>query len=390
MRARPRLIHVTTTDMSLVLLLGPQLRAFSDAGYDVIGASAAGDYAGQLAGWGVTHYPLRHATRAMALHRDVLALAELRTLFRSSRPDIVHTHNPKPGLYGRAAARAANVPAIVNTVHGLYAVPEDRLIKRAGIYGLERLAAACSHAELVQNPEDLAVLLRLGIPQHKLHLLGNGIDLDRFDPGAISPPRVAAARASIGAGPGTVVCGAVGRLVAEKGYRDLFEAAARLRTSFPELHFIIVGPEDPDKPDAINQAEFHRAQARAALSVCGFSDDVEELYAAMDIYVLASHREGFPRSAMEAAAMGLPIVATDIRGCRQVVEHGRTGLLVPARDPTALAAAIARLAGDQALRRAFGAAGREKALREFSDRKVIQATLQVYERLGGRAVPAVS
>lgn len=140
----PRLLHVTTTDMSLALLLGPQLRAFAEAGYEVIGVSAPGPFVAELETQGIRHIPLRHATRSAAPHRDVLALAELRALFSDLRPAIVHTHNPKPGVYGRFAVRAAGVPAIVNTVHGLYALPDDRWAKRALVYGLELLASRCS------------------------------------------------------------------------------------------------------------------------------------------------------------------------------------------------------------------------------------------------------
>ncbi|MDQ3896982.1 MAG: glycosyltransferase, partial [Actinomycetota bacterium] len=182
--SRPRLVHVTTTDISLALLLGPQLRAFADAGFAVSTASAPGPYVEQLRDWGIAHVPLQHATRSFAPHRDVRALAELRAVFRSLRPDVVHTHNPKPGIYGRLAARAAGVPVVVNTVHGLYAQPGDPWPKRAFVYGLERVAAACSHAELVQNPEDLETLAAIGVPRRKLRLLGNGVDLSRFEPAA--------------------------------------------------------------------------------------------------------------------------------------------------------------------------------------------------------------
>ena len=383
---RPRLLHLTTTDISLVLLLGPQLEAFAAAGYDVVTASAPGPYVPRLQAMGIGHIPLRHATRAMAPHRDAAALVELVRLFRHVSPDIVHTHNPKPGLYGRLAARMAGVPAIVNTVHGLYAVPEDGWAKRTVVYRLERLAARCSHAELVQNPEDLEVLAGLGISRSKLRLLGNGVDLRRFDPAAVPAQRRAAVRASLGAGPGVLVCGVVGRLVAEKGYRELFAAATTLATSTPNVMVVVVGPEEPDKADALTSAELREAEA-SGIRLLGARDDMEDLYAAMDMYVLASHREGFPRSAMEAAAMGLPVVATDIRGCRQVVDHERTGLLVPPRDATGLADAIARLAADADLRGAMGRAAREKACREFDDRRVIDITLGVYEELGCAPAP---
>jgi len=378
-----RLVHVTTTDMSLALLLGPQLRAFATAGYEVIGMSAPGEWVGQLEAGGIRHVPLRHATRALAPTHDARAFGELRALFRALRPDIVHTHNPKPGVYGRIAARAAHVPAIVNTVHGLYATPDDTRVRRAVVYTLERLAARCSHAELVQNPEDVEVLARLGVPRSKLHLLGNGIDLARFDPSRVSPDRTAQLRAEMGAGPDDVVCGLVGRLVWEKGYREVFAAAARLRVTAPQVRVVVVGPHDSDKPDAITDADLDRAR-RDGVTFLGLRHDVEALYAAMDLYVLASHREGFPRSAMEAAAMGVPVVATRIRGCRQVVDDGRTGRLVPVRDATALADAIADLAADSGLRLTLGEAARAKAQREFDQQCVIDTTLAVYERLLAR------
>ena len=381
-----RLVHVTTTDISLALLLGPQLQAFAAAGHDVIGMSAPGEWVERLTADGIRHVPLRHATRAVAPSHDARAFGELRNLFRELRPDIVHTHNPKPGVYGRLAARAARVPVIVNTVHGLYATPEDSRVRRTVVYTLERLAARASHAELVQNPEDVEVLARLGIPRPKLHLLGNGIDLTRFDPSRVAPDRIAQLRADVGAGPDDVVCGLVGRLVWEKGYREVFAAAAQLRATVPHVRIVVVGPREPDKPDAVTDADLDRAR-RDGVTFLGLRHDVEALYAAMDVYVLASHREGFPRSAMEAAAMGVPVVATNIRGCRQVVDDGGTGLLVPVRDVGALAAAIAALATDPERRRTLGEAARAKARREFDQQRVIDTTLAVYENLLARRAP---
>jgi glycosyltransferase involved in cell wall biosynthesis len=378
---RPRLVHLTTTDISLALLLGPQLRAFRDAGYDVIGASAPGPWVAQLQSWGIEHRPLRNATRAMAPRRDLAAIPELVSLFRELEPDIVHTHNPKPGVYGRIAARAARVPVVVNTVHGLYALPTDPFAKRAVVYTLERIAASCSDAELLQNPEDAPVLRRLGVPAARLHPLGNGIDLGRFGTDRVDPQRVEVLRKEMGAEPDDVICGLVGRLVWEKGYREVLDAARVLRDRVPNLRFAIIGPFDGDKRDAVQPSDVAAAEALGNVRFLGMRDDVEALYAAMDFYALASYREGFPRSAMEAAASGLPIVATDIRGCRQVVDHERTGLLVEPRSAVALAAAIERVATDAPRRAAMGTAARAKAHQEFDQARVIETTLAVYERL---------
>ena len=378
---RPVLAHLTTTDMSLDWLLGPQLSAFADAGYDVVGVSAPGPHVAALEARGIRHIALGSATRSMDPRRDVQALAELVGVLRRLRPAILHTHNPKPGLYGRVAGRLTGVPVVVNTVHGLYALPEDRVAKRAVVYGLERLASTCSRAELVQNPEDLETLARIGVPRSKLVLLGNGIDLDRFDPTRLPVDARRRARAAMGVEDHEVVVGLVGRLVAEKGYREVFAAARLLRARRPEIRFVVIGPADPDKADGIGTDELDAATRDGGVRVLGRRDDVDALYAGMDLYVLASYREGFPRSAMEAAAMGLPIVATDIRGCRQVVDDGHSGVLVPPADVVALTEAVDWLAGAPAVRASMAESGRARALRHFDQRSVIDTTLATYERL---------
>ncbi len=378
---RPRLVHLTTTDISLALLLGPQLRAFRDAGYEVIGVSAPGPFVPALERDGIRHVALTNSTRSMAPHRDAAALVELVGVFRRLQPTIVHTHNPKPGVYGRLAARAARVPVIVNTVHGLYALPEDRFAKRAVVYSLERIAATASHAELLQNEEDVAVLRSLGVPAQKISVLGNGIDLARFDPARVDPARVAVLRKEMGAHDDDVVVGLVGRLVWEKGYREVLDAARRLQRSAPNVRVVIVGGRDEGKADALSADDIGAAEGLGNVAFLGHRDDVEDLYPAFDLYALASYREGFPRSAMEAAAMGLPVIATNIRGCRQVVDDGRTGRLVSVRDSGALAQAIEELAGDPDRRHAMGMAARAKAVTDFDQQRVIDRTLATYERL---------
>lgn len=375
----PLLIHLTTTDMSLELLLGPQLSAFAEAGYDVAGASAPGDFVADLTARGIRHIPLKNATRAMDLRRDAAALAELARLFRAERPQIVHTHNPKPGVYGRLAAKAARVPVIVNTVHGLYAQPGDPLGRRSAVYGLERLAAFASDAELVQNPEDIPTLRRLGIRANKVSLLGNGVDLERFKPATAA--QRAEIRAELDLAPDRVVVGAVGRLVAEKGYPELFEAWEVVSRQHHDATLVVVGPDDPDKPDALDRDIVARAEA-AGVRFLGMRHDIERLYGAFDLYVLASHREGYPRSAMEAAAGALPVVATDIRGCRQVVDDGVTGVLSPPRSPWPLAVALGSVIGDRRKRAAMSAAARRRAERHFDQQQVIDTTLATYRRLG--------
>lgn len=375
---RPKVIHLTTTDMSLDWLLAPQLLAFQAAGYEVVGMSAAGEHVAHLAELGIRHVDVPSLTRAVGAAADIRALFELRRLLRTELPAVLHTHNPKPGVLGRIAGRLARVPVVVNTQHGLYAQPTDRLRRKLPVYVLERLAAAFGHQELVQNQEDVETLVRtLKVPRRKVTWLGNGIDLARFEGDRSSR---AAVRAEWGVADDDVVIGVVGRLVREKGFAEIVSAARLLRERGVTAPIVVVGPADPDKRDGLDDAAL---QSAAALGIhfVGRRSDMPQCYAAMDIFLTATHREGFPRAAMEASASGLPIIATDIRGCRQVVDDGVTGVLVPVRDASALAAATQQLVGDSEARRRMGEAAAAKARKEFDQQRVIDVTLATYTRL---------
>ena len=375
-----RVAHLTTTDLTLRYLLLGQLRRLAAEGHEVTGISAPGPHAAALEAAGIRFVPWRNATRSWDPLADVRALAELVALLRRERFDLVHTHNPKPGVLGRVAARLAGVPLVVNTVHGLYATPEDRLGKRAAVLGLEWLAGRCSDLELYQSEEDLRWARRLRLARgSRSHLLGNGTDLTHFDPSLVPPERVAALRRELGLPADALVVGAVGRLVAEKGYRELFAAARAVRQADPRVRFVAVGAPDLDKADAIGQAEL--ARAAGDVLVTGWRDDVRDLLAVMDVFVLASWREGMPRSAIEAAAMGKALVLTDIRGCREVARADREALLVPPRDPDALATAISRLAADPALARRLATAARGRALERFGEAQVADRVVEHYKAL---------
>ena len=383
----PTVLHVTTTDISLELLLGPQLEAFAAAGWNVIGASAPGEHVAALEARGIRHVPVEHLTRSMDPRADLRAARELYHLFKDLNPDVVHTHNPKPGWLGRPAARAARVPAVVNTVHGLYAQPTDGLAIRTVVRTLERGSAACSHAELIQYPEDTATLARWGVPEERLFNLGNGIDLGRFDRREAMADERRELRSGWGVSDETPVVVTVGRLVAEKGFRELFEAHRRLRRSGSNHELVVVGPTEAGKADQLTEGEVAQAAADGVRFV-GFSDRPERFYAAADLFVLASHREGFPRAAMEASAMGLPVVATDIRGCRQVVDDGVTGTLVPVKDVAALEGALRTLLVDEARRSATGTAAAQRARDRFDQREQIDLTLATYRRLLPEIAPS--
>jgi glycosyltransferase involved in cell wall biosynthesis/L-amino acid N-acyltransferase YncA len=372
-----RVAHVATIDLTHRYMLLPQLRRLRDEGFDVTAISAAGEHVPALEDEGIRHIALRNASRAWDPVADARMAAELHGIFRRERFHIVHTHNPKPGVIGRPVARAARVPVVVNTVHGFYATPDDRLRRRAPVMALEAFAARFSDLELFQSNEDLEWARRSGVvPAGRSRYLGNGIDLRRFDPNETSSERLDGLRSELGISPTAPVIGTVGRLVAEKGLRELLEAADRIRARFPDAVFLAVGPADDAKADAMAAREIEDR-----LVCTGFRTDVEDLLALMDVFVLPSWREGMPRSAIEAGAMGRARVLTDIRGCREVVRHGEDGLLVPVRDPTSLTAAILGLLEDPSERERLGRRARETAEVRFDENRVGDTIVESYREL---------
>jgi len=370
-----KVAHLTTVDMSLRYLVMPQLLAIRDAGGEAVGISAPGPWVPELEAARIRHIPLKSSTRRMDLLADLRAASELWHILRTERFDVLHTHTPKPGFYGRVLGRLAGVPIVVNTVHGLYATEDDHWLKRAVVYGLEAIASRFSHAELVVSPEDLELLHRKHIsPRTRGKLIGNGVDLTRFNPARFDSQARRRIRESLEVKDDQIVVGVVGRLVAEKGYLELFEAAKMLDDRYAIL---AIGPHDPEKADALPETALEEARA-AGVRFLGMRDEIDELHAAMDIFVLPSHREGLPIAAIEAAASGLPIIATDIRGCRQVVDHGQNGLLIPVRNAKALANAIAGLGDDPETRSRMALAGRRKAEAEYDVRRVVEMVLDTY------------
>jgi glycosyltransferase involved in cell wall biosynthesis len=366
---RLRLAHLTTSDISHALLLATELEVDVEAGYETFALSAAGPYVDRLPE-GVTHVPVPSLTRAWDLGRDRRAAGELLSVLRDLRLDVLHTHNPKSGVMGRLLGRAARVPVVVNTCHGLWVRPEDGLGRKGLVLGTEALAGLASDAELYQNDLDRQALSRV-VPPSRAWTVGNGIDLARFHRDADAGARL---RTSLGIGSDALVVGGVGRRVAEKGIVELAEAARRLDR---DVEVVWVGPADDTKADRIT-ADL------AGLRFVEEQRDMVAVYSALDVFVLPSHREGFSRSAMEAAACGCAMVLTDIRGCREIGIDGEHLLLVPPRDPAALAAAIGRLVDDAGLRDRLSRAAVERARHAFDQRAVAAMSIETYRRVALR------
>jgi glycosyltransferase involved in cell wall biosynthesis len=375
-----KIAHLTTIDLSLRFLMLAQLGALRDEGHEVVGISAPGPWVADLERAGIRHVPLESSTRGANVGADARSALELWRVLRRERPDVLHTHNPKPGIYGRIIGRMAGVPIVVNTVHGLYATPDDAWTRRVGVYAVEAVASRFSDAELILNAEDFELMRRMRLTKRP-RLIGSGVDLERFDPDRFTQAERRAVRKELGVEPNQLVIGTVGRLVAEKGYPELFAAVRRLDPS--RFVLVVIGAADPDKRDALSKDLLAGARADG-VRVLGHRDNVDALYAAMDVFVLASHREGYPRAAMEAAAMGLPIVATDIRGCREVVQHGHNGFLVPPRDASSIANSITRLGDSSRLRTTMGDAGHALARVRFDEQRVARVVLDTYGEVAAR------
>lgn len=365
-----RVAHLTTVDMSLALLLGTELRIDVAGGLEVFGLSAPGPWVDEVEALGVTHVALPSLTRSWDVARDAAAGRELLRALRDLELDVLHTHNPKTGVLGRLLGRAAGVPVVVNTCHGLWLRPGDGLARKAFVLGMEGIAARASHFELYQNAEDRHTLRR-AVPARRSLVVGNGVDLSRFRPDPDGRTRV---RRELGLHDGDLLVGGVGRRVAEKG---IAEYAAAARTLAGKARFIWIGPDDPDKPDALRADE-------AGVEFLGERSDMPAVYSALDVFVLPSHREGFSRSGMEAAACGVASVLTDIRGCREIGAHEREVLLVPPHDVAALTAAIERVLLDVPLRAELGLAARERASIEFDQLAVARASLKTYAAVARR------
>ena len=376
-----KVAHVTTIDMAVRFLLLNQLLYLKERGYEVSAICSDGRWVPEIERAGIPVKTVGMKRRVSPL-ADLVALWHLFSYFRKEGFDIVHAHTPKAGLLGQLAAQFAGVPIIVRTLHGFYFHDGMHPAVRNFFAGLEKIAALCSDSILSQNSEDIETAIREGIcDEGKIRYLGNGIDITLFDPQRITAEEVTLKRREIGIRKDERVVGMVGRLVEEKGYLEFFQAARITKAKMPNIKFLVVGPIEKEKKDALRPDIAKDYGLADDVIFLGMRLDMPQLYAIMDVFVLPSHREGLPRTLMEASAMGKPVVATAIRGCREVVKDGDTGILVPVKDADALAGAILSLLQDDARARAMGLAGRRRAEELFDERKVFQRVEAEYERL---------
>lgn len=379
-----KVAHITTIDMSLRYLLLNQLRSIQQAGYEVVGISSPGPDVAQIEAAGIRHVATP-ITRNFTPLADLVSLWRLYDVLRQERFMIVHTHTPKAGLLGQIAARLARTPVVVNTLHGFYFHTHMRPAARRFYISLEQIAARCSDVILSQNHEDIETAIRehICLPE-KIKYLGNGIDLTTFDPDCISPTDLLQRRQQLGLAADAPVVGFVGRLAAKrKGFLDFLSAARQVAEHMPAARFLIVGDADHGKPDAVEPSA---AAEYGIADRCLFlgqrpNHELPLLYRLMSVLVLPSIFEGMPRSVMEACAMGIPTVVSDVKGNREVVENGRNGVLVPYGHVEALRNAIVDVLTSDERARNMSEAGRRIASERFDERLVFAKVVAQYQCL---------
>jgi len=381
---KKRVLQLCAVDFTVKNFLADLIESLEAKGLEVHVGCRRGDFWDDLLrrGFRMVDLPFTRGANPIANARALLVL--WRYLARH-RFDIVHVHTPIVGVLGRLAARWTHVPIRLYTAHGFYFHDDMRPSARRFCVAVERLAARWGDFIFTQSEEDRQTAIREGIcPPDKIATIGNGIDTDRFDPARITTEQQAALRRELALPESAPAIAIVARLLREKGVFELAEAIAEIRRDLPEVRVVLIGGALPsDRDDATNLYRERLASLgiAAQFHFTGFRDDVAALMSLCRVYTLPSYREGMPRSILEAMAMGLPVVATAIRGCREEMVEGETGFLVPPRDADALADRLRWVLTHPAEARRMGQAGRRRAVTNFDYRLVLDRQWKVYERL---------
>jgi len=374
---RPKLLFVVTEDWYFVSHRLPLALGALAAGMDVAIATNVGVHGEALRRLGLEVHPWKLRRGSTSLVSEAAALFDLWKIYRRVRPDIGHHVAIKPVLYGSLAARFSGTRKVVNALGGMGALfsEESRgsLLRSAVLEGFRRLLGHRGSVLILQNPDDQQLMMRSArIGEESIRLIrGAGVNVNTFYPAP--PPE------------GLPVVVLPARMLADKGVGEFVEAARMLKARGIAARFVLVGGTDECNPANIPAEQLASWVAAGDVEWLGRREDMPAVLMSSTLVCLPSYREGLPKALLEAAACGRAIVSTDVPGCREIVRHGENGLLVPAKDATALADALQTLLCDVALRERMGRRGREMVLNEFSEDSVVRQTLAIYRSL----LPAV-
>jgi N,N'-diacetylbacillosaminyl-diphospho-undecaprenol alpha-1,3-N-acetylgalactosaminyltransferase len=378
-----RIAFVGPDDLSILLFCKRLIKILKQQnGHTIYTISPITYYQQEIDALGVCHLPIS-MDRFISPMKDLKFMHALYAVFTSRRIDAVINFSTKAIIYGGISAWLAGVPKIIGAVRGLGAVfipatDFKSVALRRLVEGMYLMAAHSSHRMWFTNRDDLAYFLDRGlVSDDKVFMTTNSTNLEDFSPAALDPAQLTALRAKLGLTPGDLVVIMVARGVWSKGIREYVDAAQMLRERFPQAKFLLVGPVEEGSLDSVPPAYLQEGERRANFRWLGFRKDVRELYAISDLAVLPSYYKegGYPRALLEPMAMGKPVITTDTIGCRGPVEPKKNGFLVPPRDTSALAAAMATLLENEDLRCRLGAYSRQKMEREFDDQVVIRKIL---------------
>lgn len=351
------------------IALAKELRA---QGNEVILLSPPGDFQDRLKTEGFQWFPFPLSRRGTNPFGELWTLWRLMRVYNKIRPDIVHHFTIKPVIYGSLAAHIMYVPGIINSITGLgHLFIDQGVITRLlrSLAGWLYRASLRDTQVIFENPEDRDIFInnKFIISEQSHLILGTGVDINKFQP---SPKNNAVPLVLFSS-----------RLLVTKGLTEFVDAAKLLERRGIKARFVIAGTYDTGNPASIPNRQINVWKESGVVEIWGWQDDMPATLAQTDIFCLPSYREGVPNALLEACACGLPIVTTDVPGCRDVVTHDVNGLLVKPRDPQALADALEELLVDPMLRSKMGTAGRQIALEKFSLQKNISQNLTVYHKL---------
>lgn len=368
----PRVLYVVTEDWYFLSHRLPMARAARAAGYEVHVATRLVDGRASIEDEGFTAHEIPWSRGSLSVSDMLATVPALRRLFQSVQPDLIHNVAMKPIVFGSMASTGLP-PVVVNGLTGVGSLfIGDSLAGRPLRHGvrfvLGRLLKRNRTSTIVQNPDDLAFVRGLGVPPGSIVLIpGSGVDTERLTP--LPDPD------------GPVTAAYVGRMLADKGVPALIEAVERLAERGAAVRLLLAGDCDAENPTSLTPEALQHLAGTLDIEWLGHVDDVREVWARAHFAVLASRREGLPKSLLEAAACGRAMVATDAPGCREIAIEGETALTVPVDDPDALAAALARMAGDGTMRETFGRCARQLVERRFSSETIGHQTVELYETL---------
>jgi len=373
-RSKPRLLFLVTEDWAFCSHRLATAQAAKEAGYEVWVATRVNKHGQLISKDGFHLVPICMQRSSLDLKSQWQAISELIRLYRIIQPDIVHHVAMKPILYGSIAAFMAHVPAVVNMVTGLGFIFTDegakayalRAIVQLAIRSMGRKERSCL---ILQNTDDARLFMeQRAAPDDRIRLIrGSGVDIAHFQP--LPEPN------------GKPTVAIASRMLRDKGIIELVEAVRILHKEGLDIRVILAGSLDRLNPSCLCEQDIRTWEKDGLVEWWGEVADIRTVWMQAHIAALPSYREGLPKSLLEAAACGRALVATDVPGCREITRNGENGLLVPARDAVALAAALRQLVENPALRQSMGSRGREIVEKEFSVERVVNETLAVYQEL---------